>query len=247
VRWRSDNRNARNADNLLVASFRLSGWWKEETKQRIADREREREVKVVSMSMMLALRCLARRGVRFVEGYPRRLAPVSCSTSTTRSSRSYPALPQVTVGVVVLRRRREEEGTTMEAALVERKNEPAKNTFAFPGGRLDLGESLEDCARREVKEETNLDLCGSFPLQHVTTIDHVSRDEEGRVKYHYVIVEFVGLAEGEPVPGDDAASIDWATLKEIDSKNILDKKAHKDVLEKAIEVYSRETGRRREQ
>jgi len=115
-----------------------------------------------------------------VEGYPRRLAPVSCSTSTTRSSRSYPALPQVTVGVVVLRRRREEEGTTMEAALVERKNEPAKNTFAFPGGRLDLGESLEDCARREVKEETNLDLCGSFPLQHVTTI--VS--EHGLKFYH---------------------------------------------------------------
>ena len=52
--------------------------------------------------------------------------------------RAYPKLPQVTVGVVVLKE--DEVGGVPRAMLVERKNDPAKNTFAFPGGRLNLGE-----------------------------------------------------------------------------------------------------------
>merc|ERR1739848_68083 len=122
-----------------------------------------------------------------------------------RARRTYPDLPQVTVGVVVLNR-------SMEALFVERKNEPAANTFAFPGGRLDLGETMEACARREVKEETNIDLDPSFPLQHVTTIEHMNYDEEDRIRYHYIIIEYVGLASesSEAIPGDDAASIAWS-------------------------------------
>ena len=151
--------------------------------------------------------------------------------------RTYPTLPQVTVGVVVLRKGRDNK---LEAMLVERKNDPAKNTFAFPGGRLDLGESLQECARREVKEETNIDLDPSFPLTHVTTIDHISLDEDKKVKYHYVIVEFVGLRSESSVeiPGDDAKSIAWSTLEDIDKMNILDKKAHKDVMQQAIQKFS---------
>ena len=162
----------------------------------------------------------------------------------TIPSRKYPALPQCTVGVVVLRKRRDEELERFEALLVERKNPPAQNTLAFPGGRLDLGERLEDCARREVKEETNIDLCDSFPLSQVTTIAHVARDDDSEVKYHYVIVEYVGLASENSViiPGDDAASVDWATLDEIDSKNILDKRAHKEVLEKALRTFDEVSG-----
>lgn len=151
--------------------------------------------------------------------------------------RAYPKLPQVTVGVVVLKE--DELGGVPRAMLVERKNDPAKNTFAFPGGRLNLGESLQDCARREVREESNVELCASFPLELVTTIEHVSRDDEGDVKFHYVIVEFVGLAAkgSREIPGDDAASIDWASLDELWDKNILDKKAHEDVMRKALEIY----------
>lgn len=51
------------------------------------------------------------------------------NSTSARSSRTYPSLPQVTVGVVVLR----ETNERLEAMLVERKNDPAKNTFAFPG------------------------------------------------------------------------------------------------------------------
>ena len=83
------------------------------------------------------------------------------------------------------------------------------------------------------------ELCASFPLELVTTIEHVSRDDEGDVKFHYVIVEFVGLAAkgSREIPGDDAASIDWASLDELWDKNILDKKAHEDVMRKALEIY----------
>ena len=85
-----------------------------------------------------------------------------------------------------------------------------------------------------------MDLCESFPLSHVTTIDHISYDEDGQVKYHYVIVEYVGLrseASDQERPGDDAASIAWAGLDNIESLNILDMVAHKRVLEQAIQKY----------
>lgn len=78
------------------------------------------------------------------------------------------------------------------------------------------------------------------------TIDHISYDEDGEVKYHYVIVEYVGLRSensDQERPGDDAASIAWAGLDNIESLNILDMAAHKTVLQQAIEKYNSIQGR----
>lgn len=112
----------------------------------------------------------------------------------------------VGVGAVVVRGDR--------ALIVRRAHPPRKGEWSLPGGMLDLGEALADAARREVKEETGLDV-EIGPL--IETFDRVHRDADGRVRYHFVIVDFVCWSDsGEPVAGSDAEAVAWVTADEID-------------------------------
>jgi 8-oxo-dGTP diphosphatase len=121
-------------------------------------------------------------------------------------AREYPAHPVVGVGAVVVRGDR--------ALIVRRAHEPRKGEWSLPGGLLDLGESLADAARREVKEETGLDVALG-PI--IETFDRVHRDAEGRIRYHFVIVDFVCWSEdGEPLAGSDAEAVAWVTAGEIE-------------------------------
>ena len=121
-------------------------------------------------------------------------------------AREYPAHPAVGVGAVIVRDGR--------ALIVRRAHEPRKGEWSLPGGLLHLGESLADAARREVREETGLDV-ELGPI--IETFDRVHRDEDGRIRYHFVIVDFVGWsASGEAVAGSDAEAVAWVTADEID-------------------------------
>lgn len=121
-------------------------------------------------------------------------------------AREYPAHPVVGVGAVVVRDGR--------ALIVRRAHEPRKGEWSLPGGMLDLGESLADGAKREVREETGLDVeVGAI----VETFDRVHRDADGRIRYHFVIVDFVCWSlEGDPVAGSDAEAVAWVTAEELD-------------------------------
>jgi 8-oxo-dGTP diphosphatase len=121
-------------------------------------------------------------------------------------AREYPAHPVVGVGAVVVRDGR--------ALIVRRAHEPRKGEWSLPGGLLDLGESLADAARREVREETGLDV-EIGPI--IETFDRVHRDAEGRIRYHFVIVDFVCWSPGgDAVAGSDAEAVAWVTADEID-------------------------------
>lgn len=125
-------------------------------------------------------------------------------------SREYPDRPVVGVGAVVVR-----DG---KALIVKRAHEPRKGEWSLPGGMLDLGESLEDAARREVKEETGLDV-ELGPI--IETFDRVHRDADGRVRYHFVIVDYVCWPTGgEPVAGSDAEAVAWVSADEVDHYGI---------------------------
>ena len=116
----------------------------------------------------------------------------------------------VGVGAVVVRAGR--------ALLVRRAHEPRKGEWSLPGGLLDLGESLVDAARREVKEETGLEV-EVGPM--IETFDRVHRDGEGRIRYHFVIVDFVCWSnEGEAVAGSDAEAVAWVTADQIDTYGV---------------------------
>lgn len=139
-------------------------------------------------------------------------------------AREYPAHPVVGVGAVVVRDGR--------ALIVKRAHEPRQGEWSLPGGRLELGESLQDAARREIKEETNLDVVVG-PI--IETFDRVHRDDAGRIRYHFVIVDFVCWSdEGEAIAGSDADEVAWVTSDQIDDYAV---NAHaKAVILKGLEV-----------
>jgi len=92
--------------------------------------------------------------------------------------------------------------------LVKRAHEPLKGQWSLPGGAVEVGESLEAGLVREVREETCLDVTVG-PV--VEVLDRISRDANGRVEYHFVIVDYLcRVAGGTATCGSDAEDIEWA-------------------------------------
>lgn len=125
-------------------------------------------------------------------------------------AREYPDRPVVGVGAVVVR-----DGT---ALIVRRAHEPRKGEWSLPGGLLELGESLVDAVRREIKEETNLDV-EVGPI--IETFDRVHRDADGRIRYHFVIIDYVCWPTGgDAIAGSDAEAIAWIAADQVDEYQI---------------------------
>jgi 8-oxo-dGTP diphosphatase len=127
------------------------------------------------------------------------------SPTERRAERRYPDRPIVGVLAVVMRGDR--------ALVVRRSNPPMHGRWGFPGGVLELGETVAEGAMRELLEETGVEAEAAGPL---TVIDTIDRDNEGRVRYHYTLVAVVGYwLSGEGIPGDDADEVAWLTRAEI--------------------------------
>ncbi len=125
-------------------------------------------------------------------------------------SRLYPDRPVVGVGTVVWRDDR--------VLLIRRGRPPRAGQWSLPGGAQRLGETLREAAVREVREETDLALTD---VRLLTTVDLVEREPDGRVRYHYTLVDFVAEAPlGEPVAGDDAEAVAWFRLDELPSLHL---------------------------
>lgn len=119
-------------------------------------------------------------------------------------SRMNPERPIVGVGVVVWR--------GDKVLLVQRGKEPNKGQWSIPGGAQQLGETVFAAGAREVLEETGLEV---EVRGLVDVVDGIMTDE-GRVVYHYTLVDLVAESpEGEPVAADDAAAVGWFTLGDL--------------------------------
>ena len=97
--------------------------------------------------------------------------------------------------------------------LVRRGKPPRAGHWSLPGGRLELGETIAAAARREVFEETGLtvEVTGV-----VTTVDLIERDDQGRVRFHYVLVDVnAEWLAGDAVAGDDATDTAWVSLDQL--------------------------------
>jgi len=129
---------------------------------------------------------------------------------TKISNHEYPDQPRVAVGAIVF-----EENKVL---LVRRGQPPAEGAWAIPGGRVELGESMQKAAEREIREETGLNVRAKDP---VFTFDVVVRDDNGRVRFHYVIVDLsADYVSGELRPGDDALEARWVSSTEMESLSI---------------------------
>jgi 8-oxo-dGTP diphosphatase len=122
------------------------------------------------------------------------------------TARRYPDAPRVGAGAVVIHQNK--------VLLVQRGQPPAQGMWAIPGGRVHLGETLPHAARREVYEETGLHIEAGDVIY---TFEKIERDETGRVKFHYVVVDLLGTAlnPDQPLtPADDALDAGWFSLTE---------------------------------
>jgi 8-oxo-dGTP diphosphatase len=101
--------------------------------------------------------------------------------------------------------------------LIQRKNEPFKGKWAFPGGLLDEGESCDDCVVRELEEETHLT---GVTFEQLGVWSAPGRDPRGQV----VTVAYVGRAERRAIDktaaADDAADAKWMRLGDIDAEDL---------------------------
>ncbi len=126
-------------------------------------------------------------------------------------TREYPLRPIVGIGVAVLR----PGGDVPEVLLVRRGRAPSLGTWALPGGGQELGETAADAARREILEETGLRI-GEVHL--AANVDSIHRDPDGRVRYHYTIIDFATLwPGGEAVAGDDVSEVAWARVDALEA------------------------------
>lgn len=114
--------------------------------------------------------------------------------------RRYPSRPFIGVGIVLWR--------GAEVLLVRRGHPPRTGQWSLPGGVQELGETVFETARREVREETGLTVSISGLID---VIDSIHRDDDGRIEYHYTLVDVAAeWVAGEACAGDDAAELAWA-------------------------------------
>ena len=124
--------------------------------------------------------------------------------------RLYPSQPVVGVGAVVI--------SEDKILLEKRKNEPGKGKWSIPGGLVDLGESPEQAVIREVMEETCLEVDAP---RFIDVVSDVSMDENGKVKYHFVIIDYlVTLKRGEVKAASDADALKWVPFSEVETYNL---------------------------
>jgi 8-oxo-dGTP diphosphatase len=116
-----------------------------------------------------------------------------------------PSTPRVGIGAVVFK-----DGKVL---LVKRGTPPSEGLWAIPGGRLELGETLQQAAEREILEETGVVIRALDP---VFTFDVIEKTKAGEILFHYVIVDLAAdYISGEPEAGDDAHEARWVSADEL--------------------------------
>ncbi len=128
-------------------------------------------------------------------------------------NREYPERPIVGVGGILVDRGR--------VLLVRRGQAPLLGEWSIPGGALEVGETLEEALRREMCEETGLQV---QPIEVLEVLDRIVRDDGGRTRYHYVLIDFLCRLDGTPAAEASAATdvteCRWAAPEELPGFNL---------------------------
>jgi 8-oxo-dGTP diphosphatase len=142
--------------------------------------------------------------------------------------REFPEVPLVGVGAIIVQNDR--------VVLVKRAHPPIQGQWSIPGGVLEVGELVREAAIREAREETGLIV---QPADLLGVYDRILRNEEQRVQYHYVLVDFLCRpVGGELQAASDAAEVRWFTRQELSPLKLAEDT--QDVIEKGFERLNRE-------
>ncbi len=124
--------------------------------------------------------------------------------------REYPMRPMVGVGAVIVR-----DGKIL---LVRRASDPGRGKWSIPGGLVELGESTYEALVREVKEECGLDVEVD---RLIDIMDVIVRTDNGRIKYHFVVIDFlVKLKGGSLQARDDVLEAKWIPLDDVEQYDL---------------------------
>jgi ADP-ribose pyrophosphatase YjhB (NUDIX family) len=127
-------------------------------------------------------------------------------------TREYPDLPRVGVGAVVLSGDR--------VLLVKRGGQPSSGKWSLPGGMVELGETTVQAVEREIAEECGLRIRVAGVAG---VLDRVVKDAEGRVRYHWVLVDYLAYPESETIcAGSDAAEARWVPVGDVEGLDVTD-------------------------
>ena len=141
-------------------------------------------------------------------------------------SRRYPERPCAGVGAIIFR------GT--EVLLVKRGRPPALGKWSIPGGLVELGESLEASVRREVLEEVGLEV---KVIDLVAALDRVIFDQDGRIEYHYILLDFLcEILAGRLNAGTDADECRFVPIKDLCRHDMT--RGTEEVIQRAFEKAS---------
>ena len=141
--------------------------------------------------------------------------------------RRYPKRPLVGVGALIFDRGR--------ILMAQRGKEPLKGWWSLPGGALELGESLDSAVRREVREETGLEI---EPLRVFEIFERIMRDQTGAPEYHYVLIDYVCRVPGGALcAGDDVCQVAWVAPNALKDLQITE--GTLGVIEKAFRKHRR--------
>ena len=138
--------------------------------------------------------------------------------------REYPERPMVGVGGVVIRDQR--------ALLIQRGSAPLKGEWSIPGGMLEIGETILEGVQRELLEETAIEV---RVLDLIEVFERLTRDEAGKLKYHFVILDYLCEAvRGEARAGSDVTDVAWAGESELSEYSLTQTATR--VIQKAFEM-----------
>ncbi len=131
----------------------------------------------------------------------------------TTIRREYPDRPIVAVGGIVWKGE--------DVLLIRRSKPPREGEWSLPGGAQELGETLEDALKREVFEETGIEVA---VIGLIAVIDAIFPDDEGRVRHHYTLIDYTaGWVAGEPRPGSEEKDAVWVPPERFKTIGLWDK------------------------
>lgn len=120
-----------------------------------------------------------------------------------KANLSFPE-PMIGVGGLLFNRQN-------QVLLIKRDKPPAQGLWSVPGGKLEAGEGLTECCRREIREETGLD---------VNVLSLIAVVERRIENFHYVIVDFLVELRGEctniPCAASDVSEARWINLENLE-------------------------------